>query len=467
MTTDLTPKWVYKVSTVVWRHISDDLNTTIASDAFVKLIKWQCKLLHNKYQLKLPFEYVLYEILCIINVYSCNALFENKIRIDKKIHPMAPVYSLFRQHLSSKKYPKLYCFIIAERIAPSDCYNMEINCKNIQSMTDEFFDHIMLHFKMKSSNLTQSLLHKWNLIDWSLSTITGYSDIEFLFTSYNELIRYSPMNCKHDFQCFSLLFKYQSSFSIYRKYAWGSICVALFNFFYNGENDSQNLICDKYKERMSNKLCFIKKSIDQSLLWDGDINFMDLLHLHSSFWIAMHGICCKNKDIDVNNIHNNDTKLCQATKNFKNLLLNSNHAEQDNLSFFYLSEQWVSILFGLNFEEVSIQDKFNEFCCSIWNKAKAHDHYTQNKYLQPLSSLLKNENNLQIIENIIMLKECNWYKCQNKHKTLKRCKQCKSVYYCCKLCQKKDWISNHRNTCTNLNRRQLSMTLQNDHQEYH
>ena len=30
---------------------------------------------------------------------------------------------------------------------------------------------------------------------------------------------------------------------------------------------------------------------------------------------------------------------------------------------------------------------------------------------------------------------------------LKKCTRCKSVYYCDKVCQKRDWKERHKNTC--------------------
>ena len=51
----------------------------------------------------------------------------------------------------------------------------------------------------------------------------------------------------------------------------------------------------------------------------------------------------------------------------------------------------------------------------------------------------KKEKHVQTIYNIFMQKKCNWVSCNKKETKLNRCKRCKSVYYCSKLCQKKDW----------------------------
>ena len=57
-----------------------------------------------------------------------------------------------------------------------------------------------------------------------------------------------------------------------------------------------------------------------------------------------------------------------------------------------------------------------------------------------------NNNNLQNInetvrffKNLSSFKECHWRGCLNKNKILKKCKNCQSVYYCSRLCQKLDW----------------------------
>ena len=71
-----------------------------------------------------------------------------------------------------------------------------------------------------------------------------------------------------------------------------------------------------------------------------------------------------------------------------------------------------------------------------------------------LISLFSDLDNIQTMQNILGLKQCNWINCRNKKQKLKLCK-CKQVYYCSKICQKKDWSCNvygvvpHRNKCEN------------------
>ena len=69
-----------------------------------------------------------------------------------------------------------------------------------------------------------------------------------------------------------------------------------------------------------------------------------------------------------------------------------------------------------------------------------------------------NSSNINILKNIAMLKQCNYNKCNRKDIKLKRCKRCLSVFYCSKLCQKRDWIVSHHNCCHPLTRRQLQLT---------
>ena len=75
--------------------------------------------------------------------------------------------------------------------------------------------------------------------------------------------------------------------------------------------------------------------------------------------------------------------------------------------------------------------------------------------------------NITIIGNVLMIKQCNWEYCRRKSVKLKRCKKCRSVYYCSKLCQKKDWQlctygnakKSHKFVCERLRQRSYSMTI--------
>ena len=51
-------------------------------------------------------------------------------------------------------------------------------------------------------------------------------------------------------------------------------------------------------------------------------------------------------------------------------------------------------------------------------------------------------------KNLICQKICN--RCHIRNKKLKKCKQCRKVYYCSKKCQKLDWnIYCHNLSCVN------------------
>ena len=73
-------------------------------------------------------------------------------------------------------------------------------------------------------------------------------------------------------------------------------------------------------------------------------------------------------------------------------------------------------------------------------------------------------NNILTLRNIVSVKECNWKNCKKKNIKLMKCKRCKSVYYCSKICQKKDWIlsnKSHKSVCKVSKKRDYSITICN------
>ena len=70
-----------------------------------------------------------------------------------------------------------------------------------------------------------------------------------------------------------------------------------------------------------------------------------------------------------------------------------------------------------------------------------------------------------ILSNIVSIKQCNWKHCHRKDVILKLCKKCRSVYYCSKLCQKKDWNiatngnQSHKDHCQYSSKRMYKLTL--------
>ena len=76
-----------------------------------------------------------------------------------------------------------------------------------------------------------------------------------------------------------------------------------------------------------------------------------------------------------------------------------------------------------------------------------HDNYK-------LKKILHDRVNQEILEtrqfrNLSLLRECNY--CDKKKKQLFTCKRCRMVYYCSKICQKKDWnLKGHKDQCKEL-----------------
>ena len=83
-----------------------------------------------------------------------------------------------------------------------------------------------------------------------------------------------------------------------------------------------------------------------------------------------------------------------------------------------------------------------------------------------LKNVLDNNQNINMIFNIASVKQCNWMGCMKKDCKLRRCRKCKSVYYCSKLCQKKDWILSvnhskpHKYVCQIRQRRDYRITFE-------
>lgn len=65
-----------------------------------------------------------------------------------------------------------------------------------------------------------------------------------------------------------------------------------------------------------------------------------------------------------------------------------------------------------------------------------------------MKGLLKKEDNVNIVMNIIKGKECHYQKCGRKDfKIFGVCSRCRAVFYCSRRHQKLDWNESHRNEC--------------------
>ena len=109
--------------------------------------------------------------------------------------------------------------------------------------------------------------------------------------------------------------------------------------------------------------------------------------------------------------------------------------------------------------------KSNDNVYHFMNKIINHDHYDninrndkfkhiENDFLIDLGKnassmtamVVNNESFANTICNTMTCKQCNWIKCNERNIKLRKCKKCKSVFYCSKQCQKNDWET-HRQVC--------------------
>ena len=153
------------------------------------------------------------------------------------------------------------------------------------------------------------------------------------------------------------------------------------------------------------------------------------------------------KKVKVNNNENNNNN--NKKKKIKNKNKNNNHSiamrKVDKRECQHINDnnpnKLNQLIVKASFQDMNVEQQSNLLC-----------HVMQPRYMS-------------IIGNILMLKQCNWEYCQTKGVTLKRCRKCRSVYYCSKLCQKKDWqISvpgkdRHKFVCQKLTQRKYSITI--------
>ena len=69
-------------------------------------------------------------------------------------------------------------------------------------------------------------------------------------------------------------------------------------------------------------------------------------------------------------------------------------------------------------------------------------------FVNEISSYIYDPKTYIIIKNTVQMKQCNYDKCKRRDlKKFKICKRCKSVFYCNRKHQKKDWNNKHRKNC--------------------
>ena len=101
---------------------------------------------------------------------------------------------------------------------------------------------------------------------------------------------------------------------------------------------------------------------------------------------------------------------------------------------------------------------------SFWNEITQSRKETSMKCIldKDLSGWIgyfKDNHSYHVLKNLCYLKECNYSECRAKDKELEVCSKCKSVYYCCRNHQKRDWKSKHRGECREYQQRNAFLTF--------
>ena len=203
------------------------------------------------------------------------------------------------------------------------------------------------------------------------------------------------------------------------------------NFDINDEYDiwkmmAQFYLIHKYDNKIATFCC--KKALRLVMSYNDEIDD----HKHSQLW-------CYDYLLWLSILNRDGKKYHKYIKLIDNLI-------KSNAKFGSGShdQAWSNVihsykLSGNAFKSFSQSENFLQCTRSDW----INSSITCSEF----DSLLQNQN-ISVIKNIAMSKECNFIKCRRKNIKLKVCKRCKSVYYCSRACQKKDWkYCMHKDCC--------------------
>lgn len=454
---------------------------------------------HKVAQLYTTLPRPLNDIVIILEPRNTHEFYQHKFQNNRSISFQIYNYviNLFHKYLTKSDYPMFYSSIVIKYVTLS---NFPI--RTIENIVRQILKYQTLSYNInKQSSSDARGIDNNTIVEHRLKIQRGYFQnqtyIEVLFLNYSlihahiqnnfhfieqtqtlhELFEMPIIN-QHFFHVFNDIYKYNENYSLYSDISNVFTHSDVLSFFHTF------LSCIVYHKKinisyfdtliqsMCSILIKIYKSHDNKFwmfvqcgLWQTLTRY----YLYRKFNFQI-GIYCAKKalTLHLNQIKYFNQNILEITENVNNIIyfylivgkwdkvryysksiINTSHYGMPNMMEDII--QYHQSLKTRKKRLFDIKIKFN----------KIRSKLNQNGYNKCME-ILNDSNKIEFIKNMIQIKQCNYSKCMKKNVKLKKCKQCVSVYYCCKNCQKYDWKLSHKFDCQQVDKRDYLMTIKQD-----